>query len=87
MKKIEENFLYMNQDLNNNKEDINYNLKKNNLFTDSDNEEFFKKNDDINNLTNKNSNNLINKTAKPKIKDLERAKIEVYRFSEMVYRK
>ena len=81
MKKIEENFLYMNQDLNNNKEDINYNLKKNNLFTDSDNEEFFKKNDDINNLTNKNSNNLINKTAKPKIKDLERAKIEVYRLN------
>ena len=81
MKKIEENFLYMNQDLNNNKEDINYNLKKNNLFTDSDNEEFFKKNDDINNLINKNSNNLINKTAKPKIKDLERAKIEVYRLN------
>ena len=81
MKKIEENFLYLNQELNNNKEDINYNLKKNNLFTDSDNEEFFKKNDDINNLTNKNSNNLINKTAKPKIKDLERAKIEVYRLN------
>ena len=81
MKKIEENFLYMNQDLNNNKEDINYNLKKNNLFTDSDNEEFFKNNDDINNLINKNSNNLINKTAKPKIKDLERAKIEVYRLN------
>ena len=38
MKKIEENFLYLNQELNNNKEDINYNLKKNNLFTDSDNE-------------------------------------------------
>jgi len=81
MKKIEENFLYLNQELNNNKEDINYNLKKNNLFTDSDNEEFFKKNDDLNNLIDKNSNNLINKTAKPKIKDLERAKMEVYRLN------
>lgn len=80
MKKNEEKNFRLDNDFNNN-EEINYNLKKNNLFTDSDNEEFFKKNDDINNLLNKNSSNIINKTAKAKIKDLERTKFDVYRLN------
>ena len=81
MKKNEENNLYLdNNDFNNN-EEINYNLKKNNLFTDSDNDEFFKKNNDIKNLLNKNSNNIINKTTKPKIKEIQKAKIDVYRLN------
>lgn len=80
MKKNEEKNFRLDNDFNNN-EEINYNLKKNNLFTDSDNEEFFKKNDDINNLLNKNSSNIINKTAKAKIKDLERTKFDGYRLN------
>ena len=81
MKKNEENSLYLdNNDFNNN-EEINYNLKKNNLFTDSDNDEFFKKNNDIKNLLNKNSNNIINKTTQPKIKEIQKAKIDVYRLN------
>ena len=79
MKKDKENNFYLENDFNRNKnEEINYNLKKNNLFTDSDNDEFFKKNDDIKNIINKNSNNIINKTAKPKIKDIERIKMDIY---------
>jgi len=80
MKKNEEKNFDLDQDFNHN-EEINYNLKKNNLFTDSDNEEFFKKNDDMNTLLDKNSNNIINKTAKAKIKDLERTKLDGYRLN------
>ena len=80
MKKNEEKNFHLDNNFNNN-EEINYNLKKNNLFTDSDNEEFFKKNDNINNLLNKNSSNIINKTAKAKIKDLERTKFDGYRLN------
>ena len=63
MKSNGENNLYLDNDFNNN-EDINYNLKKNNLFTDSDNDEFFKKNNDIKNLINKNENNTTGNTMK-----------------------
>ena len=77
MKKNEENNLYLINEFNNH-EDINYNIKKNNLFTDSDNDEYFKKNEDIKNIINKNTNNIISKTTKPKIKEMERTKIDVY---------
>ena len=80
MKKNEENNLYLINEFNNH-EDINYNIKKNNLFTDSDNDEYFKKNEDIKNIINKNTNNIISKTTKPKIKEMERTKIDVYRLN------
>ena len=45
MKKNEENNLYLNnKEKFNNNEDMNYNLNKNYLYTNSDNEEFFKNN-------------------------------------------
>ena len=52
MKKNNENKFYLEQNYNQNKE-----FNDNNIFTDSDNEEFFKKNEDIKNLTNKNDTN------------------------------
>ena len=56
-------------------EDMNYNLNKNYLYTDSDNEEFFKKNNNIKNISNKNENNYIAKTIKTKTRDIENNKM------------
>ena len=80
MKSNGENNLYLDNDFNNN-EDINYNLKKNNLFTDSDNDEFFKKNNDIKNLINKNENNIIGNTTKSKVKDIQKTRTDVFRLN------
>ena len=80
MKSNGENNLYLDNDFNNN-EDINYNLKKNNLFTDSDNDEFFKKNNDIKNLINKNENNTTGNTMKSKVKDIQKTKTDVFRLN------
>ena len=80
MKSNGENNLYLDNDFNNN-EDINYNLKKNNLFTDSDNDEFFNKNNDIKNLINKNENNTTGNTMKSKVKDIQKTKTDVFRLN------
>ena len=56
---------------------MNYNLNKNDLYTDSDNEEFFKKNNNIKNLINKNENNIIAKTIKQKTRDIEKSKTDM----------
>ena len=80
MKNIEENNLFLgNEDEYNKNEDMNYNLNKNDLYTDSDNEEFFKKNNNIKNLINKNENNIIAKTIKPKTRDIEKSKTDMLR--------
>jgi hypothetical protein len=80
MKNKEENNLFLgNEDEYNKNEDMNYNLNKNDLYTDSDNEEFFKKNNNIKNLINKNENNIIAKTIKPKTRDIEKSKTDMLR--------
>jgi hypothetical protein len=80
MKNYEENNLILgNEDEYNKNEDMNYNLNKNDLYTDSDNEEFFKKNNNIKNLINKNENNIIAKTIKPKTRDIEKSKTDMLR--------
>ena len=80
MKNNEENNLFLgNEDEYNKNEDMNYNLNKNGLYTDSDNEEFFKKNNNIKNLINKNENNIIAKTIKPKTRDIEKSKTDMMR--------
>ena len=80
MKNNEENNLFLgNEDEYNKNEDMNYNLNKNDLYTDSDNEEFFKKNNNIKNLINKNENNIIAKTIKPKTRDIEKSKTDMLR--------
>ena len=80
MKNNEENNLFLgNEDEYNKNEDMNYNLNKNALYTDSDNEEFFKKNNNIKNLINKNENNIIAKTIKPKTRDIEKSKTDMLR--------
>ena len=76
---VEKN-IYLENEFNNN-EEIYYNLKKNNLFTDSDNDEFFKKNEDIKNLLNKNENNINSKTIKSKTKDIEKPKTDAFRLN------
>ncbi len=76
---VEKN-IYLENEFNNN-EEIYYNLKKNNLFTDSDNDEFFKKNEDIKNLLNKNENNINGKTIKSKTKDIEKPKTDAFRLN------
>ena len=76
---VEKN-IYLENEFNNN-EEIYYNLKKNNLFTDSDNDEFFKKNEDIKNLLNKNENNINSKTIKSKTKDIEKTKTDAFRLN------
>ena len=76
---VEKN-IYLENEFNNN-EEIYYNLKKNNLFTDSDNDEFFKKNEDIKNLLNKNENNINGKTIKSKTKDIEKTKTDAFRLN------
>ena len=79
MKKNEENNLYLNnKEKFNNNEDMNYNLNKNYLYTDSDNEEFFKKNNNIKNISNKNENNYIAKTIKTKTRDIEKSKTDMF---------
>ena len=75
---VEKN-IYLENEFNN--EEIYYNLKKNNLFTDSDNDEFFKKNEDIKNLLNKNENNINGKTIKSKTKDIEKPKTDAFRLN------
>ena len=79
IKNVEKN-IYLENEFNNN-EEIYYNLKKNNLFTDSDNDEFFKKNEDIKNLLNKNENNINGKTIKSKTKDIEKTKTDAFRLN------
>lgn len=80
MKNNEENNLFLgNEDEYNKNEDMNYNLNKNDLYTDSDNEEFFKKNNNIKNLINKNENNIIAKTIKQKTRDIEKSKTDMLR--------
>ena len=80
MKNNEENNLFLgNEDVYNKNEDMNYNLNKNDLYRDSDNEEFFKKNNNIKNLINKNENNIIAKTIKPKTRDIEKSKTDMLR--------
>ena len=80
MKNNEENNLFLgNEDEYNKNEDMNYNLNKNDLYTDSDNEEFFKKNNNIKNLINKNENNVVAKTIKPKTRDIEKSKTDMLR--------
>ena len=80
MKNNEENNLFLgNEGVYNKNEDMNYNLNKNVLYTDSDNEEFFKKNNNIKNLINKNENNIIAKTIKPKTRDIEKSKTDMLR--------
>ena len=80
MKNNEENNLFLgNEGVYNKNEDMNYNLNKNDLYTDSDNEEFFKKNNNIKNLINKNENNIIAKTIKPKTRDIEKSKTDMLR--------
>ena len=80
MKNNEENNLFLgNEDEYNKNEDMNYNLNKNDLYSDSDNEEFFKKNNNIKNLINKNENNIIAKTIKPKTRDIEKSKTDMLR--------
>ena len=80
MKNNEENNLFLgNEDEYNKNEDMNYNLNKNDLYTDSDNEEFFKKNNNIKNLINKNENNIIAKTIKTKTRDIEKSKTDMLR--------
>ena len=76
---VEKN-IYLENEFNNN-EEIYYNLKKNNLFTDSDNDEFFKKNEGIKNLLNKNENNINGKTIKSKTKDIEKPKTDAFRLN------
>lgn len=76
---VEKN-IYLENEFNNN-EEIYYNLKKNNLFTDSDNDEFFKKNEDIKNLLNKNENYINSKTIKSKTKDIEKPKTDAFRLN------
>ena len=76
---VEKN-IYLENEFNNN-EEIYYNLKKNNLFTDSDNDEFFKKNEDVKNLLNKNENNINGKTIKSKTKDIEKTKTDAFRLN------
>ena len=76
---VEKN-IYLENEFNNN-EEIYYNLKKNNLFTDSDNDEFFKKNEGIKNLLNKNENNINGKTIKSKTKDIEKTKTDAFRLN------
>ena len=76
---VEKN-IYLENEFNNN-EEIYYNLKKNNLFTDSDNDEFFKKNEGIKNLLNKNENNINSKTIKSKTKDIEKPKTDAFRLN------
>ena len=76
---VEKN-IYLENEFNNN-EEIYYNLKKNNLFTDSDNDEFFKKNEDIKNLLNKNENNINSKTIKSKTKIIEKTKTDAFRLN------
>jgi hypothetical protein len=78
MKNNEENNLFLgNEGVYNKNEDMNYNLNKNDLYTDSDNEEFFKKNNNIKNLINKNENNIIAKTIKQKTRDIEKSKTDM----------
>ena len=78
MKNNEENNLFLgNEGVYNKNEDMNYNLNKNDLYTDSDNEEFFKKNNNIKNLINKNENNIIAKTIKTKTRDIEKSKTDM----------
>ena len=78
MKNNEENNLFLgNEGAYNKNEDMNYNLNKNDLYTDSDNEEFFKKNNNIKNLINKNENNIIAKTIKQKTRDIEKSKTDM----------
>jgi len=80
MKNNEENNLFLgNEGVYNKNEDMNYNLNKNDLYTDSDNEEFFKKNNNIKNLINKNENSIIAKTIKPKTRDIEKSKTDMLR--------
>ena len=80
MKNNEENNLFLgNEGAYNKNEDMNYNLNKNDLYTDSDNEEFFKKNNNIKNLINKNENNIIAKTIKQKTRDIEKSKTDMLR--------
>jgi hypothetical protein len=80
MKKNEENNFYLNnKNKFDNNEDMNYNLNKNYLYTDSDNEEFFKKNNNIKNITNKNGNNNTAKTIKLKTRDIEKSKTDMFR--------
>ena len=80
MKNNEENNLFLgNEGVYNKNEDMNYNLNKNDLYTDSDNEEFFKKNNNIKNLINKNENNIIAKTIKTKTRDIEKSKTDMLR--------
>ena len=80
MKNNEENNLFLgNEGVYNKNEDMNYNLNKNDLYTDSDNEEFFKKNNNIKNLINKNENNIIAKSIKPKTRDIEKSKTDMLR--------
>ena len=65
---------YINKNLNKNEINIikNDNINKNSLFTDSDNDEFFKKNYDTEKMIikNKNEYNIISNTAKPKNIDI-----------------
>jgi len=80
MKNNEENNIYIgNEDKVNNNDDMNYDINKDYLYTDSDNEEFFKKNNNIKNITNKNENNIIAKTIKPKTRDIEKSKTDMFR--------
>ena len=65
---------YINKNLNKNEINIikNDNINKNSLFTDSDNDEFFKKNYDTEKMIikNKNEYNIISNTTKPKNIDI-----------------
>ena len=65
---------YINKNLNKNEINIikNDNINKNSLFTDSDNDEFFKKNYDTEKIINKNKNeyNIISNTTKPQNIDI-----------------
>ena len=80
MKNNEENNIYIgNEDKVNNNDNMNYDINKDYLYTDSDNEEFFKKNNNIKNITNKNENNIIAKTIKPKTRDIEKSKTDMFR--------
>ena len=78
MKKNNENKFYLEQNYNQNKE-----FNDNNIFTDSDNEEFFKKNEDIKNLTNKNDTNDNSKEKKQRIKNIENQNIDIYKLNSI----
>jgi hypothetical protein len=78
MKKNNENKFYLEQNYNQNKE-----FNDNNIFTDSDNEEFFKKNEDIKNLTNKNDTNDNSKEKKQRIKNIENQNVDIYKLNSI----